>query len=245
MIIREKVYNFTSYLPNHPGGLEKIVPYCGKDATMAFETKDKNPVKPHSKYAESLLNQYYIGDADQKLKSEIGKDPPIQTPPIVNTPIISSYKPVISKTPVKIPTPTSTPSTPITISTSTPTNQPFLLTSNEVAQHNSANDCFIIISNKIYNITNFLPYHPGGINAILPYCGKDGTAAFANHSQNANNILSSYYIGELNNNPISTPASTPAPTSIPDPTLTPIPPAPTPILAPTLQPPPPREEDED
>ncbi|MBI5072037.1 cytochrome b5 domain-containing protein [Candidatus Falkowbacteria bacterium] len=60
MIIQNKVYNVSSYLNLHPGNPETITPYCGKEATTAFETKDKN--KPHSQEAWSLLGDYYVGD---------------------------------------------------------------------------------------------------------------------------------------------------------------------------------------
>ena len=76
MVISGKVYDFTDYLPNHPGGSSSLLPYCGKDATVAFNTKDSNPPKPHSQYAKSLLDQYYIGTAGQEIA---GSQAPTQT----------------------------------------------------------------------------------------------------------------------------------------------------------------------
>lgn len=49
----------------------------------------------------------------------------------------------------------------------------------EVSKHNKESDCWIAYDNKVYDITSFLPKHPGGINRILPYCGT------SNEFQNA------------------------------------------------------------
>jgi len=75
-----------------------------------------------------------------------------------------------------------------------------ILSTTEVSKHNSQNDCWMIMDNSVYNITPYLPNHPGGIGAILPYCGKDGAAAFASlpHSSFAASLLSNYFVGSLN-----------------------------------------------
>ncbi|KAI0051750.1 hypothetical protein FA95DRAFT_1554282, partial [Auriscalpium vulgare] len=48
----------------------------------------------------------------------------------------------------------------------------------QVAQHNSATSCWVIIDNNVYDVTAFLPDHPGGSKVILQYAGRDATAAF-------------------------------------------------------------------
>ncbi|KAF4623588.1 hypothetical protein D9613_001923 [Agrocybe pediades] len=48
----------------------------------------------------------------------------------------------------------------------------------EVAQHNSPDSCWVIIHNKVYDVTDFLPEHPGGAKIILKYAGRDATSAY-------------------------------------------------------------------
>ncbi len=60
IIIDKNVYDVGSFLDEHPGGADLIVPFCGKDATQAFATKGgKN--KTHSQAALQLLSGFFIG----------------------------------------------------------------------------------------------------------------------------------------------------------------------------------------
>lgn len=75
----------------------------------------------------------------------------------------------------------------------------------EIAKHNSINDCWMILGSKVYNITQDLQIHPAGAGTILSYCGKDGAKGFTtkdvgvgrNHSQNAYALLNNYYLGDI------------------------------------------------
>merc|ERR1712137_326182 len=49
------------------------------------------------------------------------------------------------------------------------------LTVDAVAGHNTESDCYVIIDDHVYNVTDFLPDHPGGKRAIMLYAGKDAT----------------------------------------------------------------------
>lgn len=75
----------------------------------------------------------------------------------------------------------------------------------DVQAHATATDCWMILNtNKVYDFTSFVAAHPGG-KAMVPYCGKDGSAAFTNlpHSANATALEASYLIGDL----VSAPAA--------------------------------------
>ncbi|KAF8640425.1 hypothetical protein AX17_000091 [Amanita inopinata Kibby_2008] len=48
----------------------------------------------------------------------------------------------------------------------------------QVSQHNKLISCWVIIHNNVYDVTQFLPEHPGGAQIILKYAGKDATEPF-------------------------------------------------------------------
>lgn len=98
-----------------------------------------------------------------------------------------------------------------TDSTSTTASaDPKLITKAELAQHNKKSDCWTIVSGKVYDITSYIPRHPGGDDILLA-CGADGTSLFTSretssgevvgsgdpHSSSASSQLQRLYIGDL------------------------------------------------
>ena len=78
------------------------------------------------------------------------------------------------------------------------------LTMDELAKHDSANSCWLLINGKIYDVTSFIAAHPGGDMTILNSCGTDATQAYDTkggrgrpHSATANDMLQQYYLGDL------------------------------------------------
>ncbi|WP_114358729.1 MULTISPECIES: cytochrome b5 domain-containing protein [Rhodopseudomonas] len=59
MAIHGSVYDLTAYLPDHPSRPSIIEPWCGKEATEAYDTKTKG--RKHSPEADALLPKYRIG----------------------------------------------------------------------------------------------------------------------------------------------------------------------------------------
>jgi cytochrome b involved in lipid metabolism len=69
-------------------------------------------------------------------------------------------------------------------------------TTAEVATHKNGLSCWLILDNKVYDVTTFIAKHPGG-EAILRGCGKDATQMFAKHPESAKEMKENFYIGEL------------------------------------------------
>jgi len=53
-----------------------------------------------------------------------------------------------------------------------------LFTAEEVAKHTSQESCWVVLHGKVYDVTEFLPEHPGGSRIILQLAGRDATAEF-------------------------------------------------------------------
>ncbi len=48
----------------------------------------------------------------------------------------------------------------------------------QVQTHSGSSSCWTIVGTNVYNLTQWINSHPGGPEAILSICGKNGTAAF-------------------------------------------------------------------
>ena len=71
----------------------------------------------------------------------------------------------------------------------------------DVSQHRSVDDCWIVIDNVVLDITNWLSQHPGGDQVLLANAGSDASALF--HSVFAHDasaykfMMETYQIGRL------------------------------------------------
>lgn len=75
-----------------------------------------------------------------------------------------------------------------------------VITRSEVAQHATSSDCWIIVGRSVYDVTSYLPRHPGGAGQISPLCGKSATAAFRGEhggDRDAARALAGLRIGRL------------------------------------------------
>jgi len=51
-------------------------------------------------------------------------------------------------------------------------------TMEEVAQHNKNDDCWVVVKGVVMDLTGLLEDHPGGVNAILNFKGREATEEF-------------------------------------------------------------------
>ena len=117
---------------------------------------------------------------------------PEAQPAETSTPKASATNtPAPTKTPTKTPSPTPSQTAPAAGYTAA-----------QVAEKNSRSNCWVIVNDSVYNLTDWITKHPGGSSSILSLCGGDATSAFeGKHGGEArpSSILEGYYLGPLSN----------------------------------------------
>ena len=69
----------------------------------------------------------------------------------------------------------------------------------ELKQHTSQFDCWTAYNGKVYNISQYMHYHPGGIPMLMKGAGKDSTKLFNKYHAwvNLDNMLGKCLVGVL------------------------------------------------
>ncbi|PFH57484.1 hypothetical protein XA68_15015 [Ophiocordyceps unilateralis] len=82
----------------------------------------------------------------------------------------------------------------------------------DVAEHNTKKDIYLVIHDKVYDCAQFIDEHPGGEEVMLDVAGQDATEAFEDvgHSDEARETLDKLLVGKLKRQP-----GDPAPRIIP------------------------------
>ena len=68
----------------------------------------------------------------------------------------------------------------------------------ELAKHNTQEDCWIAVHGKVFNVTPYLDFHPGGVEELMKGAGKDATAIFNQVHQYVNyaSMLKKCHVGD-------------------------------------------------
>ena len=71
------------------------------------------------------------------------------------------------------------------------------ITSAELKLHKTRSDCWTVLDGKVYNITQYLAYHPGGEKILMSAAGKDCTTTFSKYHRwvNGHAMLSNCIVG--------------------------------------------------
>lgn len=69
----------------------------------------------------------------------------------------------------------------------------------DVAEHNTKKDLYLVIHDVVYDATKFVDEHPGGEEVLLDVAGQDSTEAFEDvgHSDEARETLEALKVGTL------------------------------------------------
>lgn len=77
---------------------------------------------------------------------------------------------------------------------------PTTFTMADIDAHAFSESCYTVIRGSVYDLTDWIAKHPGGPDAILKICGKDGTSAFVGKHggmEKQENLLATMKIGTL------------------------------------------------
>ncbi|KAH7517536.1 hypothetical protein FEM48_Zijuj09G0075400 [Ziziphus jujuba var. spinosa] len=76
----------------------------------------------------------------------------------------------------------------------------------QVSEHNSRENCWLVIEGKVFDVTKFLEDHPGGDEVLLSATGKDATDDFEDvgHSTSARAMMDEFYVGDIDSSSIPT-----------------------------------------
>jgi cytochrome b involved in lipid metabolism len=90
------------------------------------------------------------------------------------------------------------------------------LTYQDVAEHNTKKDLYMVIHDVIYDVGKFVDEHPGGEEVLLDVGGQDATEAFEDvgHSDEARETLEQLKVGTLKRNPGDPKPKTPLPGAV-------------------------------
>lgn len=73
------------------------------------------------------------------------------------------------------------------------------VTSEELAKHNKPKDAWMAIRGRVYNVTPYMDFHPGGVMELMRGVGMDATKLFMEVHKwvNAESMLEKCYVGKM------------------------------------------------
>ncbi|KAJ5881799.1 uncharacterized protein N7529_000471 [Penicillium soppii] len=93
-----------------------------------------------------------------------------------------------------------------------------LLSTQQISEHKTPEDCWVVVDNQVWDVTDFLEEHPGGSAIILKYAGGDATKAYSEvHAPSVmkNNLDAKKFKGVLDESTIDADWAKPPPNESP------------------------------
>ena len=190
--INKTVYDLTDFLLHHPEQRNSILAWAGRDASPMY---DKIPGRfPSKQWMDFFMrSEWKMGDVG----TEPPKDPAMEQLKQLHDELRRLEGPSkedieAAKTAVKVPGKTDAPTLseesrfPKLAEISAGKELPFF-TRAEVAKHTTADEPYMIIHNRVYNLKPLIGSHPGGDDILLTKAGTDATKDFEvfEHSEKA------------------------------------------------------------
>jgi len=129
-----------------------------------------------------------------------------QSTPVVNTPVqneqTQNTEQTTTQPPVENTQANEQTTTPPPVDNTPVETTPSGISLTELSAHNERADCWIAYKGKVYDLTDWVPKHPGGASKITPHCGtaSEFEKAFTKEhgtSQVSKLVKEGTYMGDL------------------------------------------------
>ncbi|MCJ1388312.1 hypothetical protein MMC18_001158 [Xylographa bjoerkii] len=69
----------------------------------------------------------------------------------------------------------------------------------EISQHHTKSDLWLVIHGKVYDVSRYIEDHPGGVDALVEVAGTDATTSYEDvgHSEDSREIMEQFLVGYL------------------------------------------------
>lgn len=192
LVIHGNAYDLTEYAPRHPGGKEFITDFCGTDATSNYDREhDVSLLKTIDFLLLGTYTEGGSGVATTSTESQ-GREP---TNSGSGTSTYESPESSEDEDPEEeyesrtIPAPTTTESVQTAQAGTTSTCKQQFYTTADIAIHADQTDCWYLLYGVVYDMTNYIDQHPGGVRRIFQECGTNATAVYSEEKKHDESLL--------------------------------------------------------
>jgi cytochrome b involved in lipid metabolism len=156
-------------------------PLASPSQTQSVETESQTESQEESQSEPAT-------EEAEEVKEESASPSPLET---------QSLEPTETQTPEE-----SESAEPIATETPEPSSEPVEpeYSMAKIAKNNSSTSCWVAISSKAYDLTDWISRHPGGSGAIASICGTDATSTFeGKHGGQSGpaSSLAAYLLGDV------------------------------------------------